>query len=506
MKARANLRLSSAALLPVLVACLSCSGRATPTRSKVSGEGQPKSAQPAPQDPRYASLPKPKQAPEWAPPEVDRSDLSGGLTLWHLEQGPLPLVSIQVVLPVGSSEDPPGKEGLTLLSADMLDEGAGRLSALELSDQLGLLATDYAAQTGVDYVLLSMNALSDNFEASLGLLAEMLLRPRLPRDEFERRQKHHIAEAITRSADPRSSMKLALDRVLFGDGYAGSPEHGTQKSLAEISLRDVKAHVRRLTAREGAHIIVAGNVSRERVAAGIDQAFAGWTGQRSKQKPEMDTPAPAGTAFIVDFPGAAQSALSVATRAGDARDPKFFDELVMNQKFGGSFTGRVNMNLREDKGYTYGAFAFYRRYDHAGYFTVTSNVITEKTAQSVKEIFSELEALCQDRPLSQLEVDEAKEGLLLGYPMEFSRVDSLGMKLASLPIYGRSADFWTTWPSRVRAVTLAQARQAATPYCDPNQYRVVIAGDRAKIQEDLQGLGLAIVVLDREGHVAGEDK
>jgi len=488
-------RLSLLSLLAL--SCLTaCSSKAPPP---IKAAPEPPKPTAAPPDPRYQALPTPKSARPFTPPAVSQTELSFGSTLWHQSVGDLPLVSVHLIFPTGGSSDPVGKEGLTLLAADMLDEGAGTRDALALSDELGRLATDYSASTGIDYVLLSMATLEDTFDESLALLADMVRRPKMSKDEFERRRAHHVATAKAALADPNSRVSAGLHHVLFGDGYAGSPSSGVAQSLGAIQLIDVKAQVRKVAVPEGAHFVVAGKIGAAAAQAAVEKHFAGWKGKRTPRPRTAGTALPGGQAYIMDFPGAPQSSLAVTMPAGPASDPNFFRELVMNERVGGAFTGRINMNLREEKGYTYGAYGIFRRYRQAGYYAVMSSVISESTTASVQEILRELSDLCQSRPLTEVEHQEAVAGLLLGYPREFATVDTLGLKLASLPIYERPADYLVTWPKNVEAVSLADAQAAARPYCTPANYRVVIAGDREKLAPEFAKLGMTVVPLDQDG-------
>lgn len=452
-------------------------------------------------DPRYAALPQPLPPVEWTPPQGTRFTLKNGIRVWHLEHGATPLVSVQVVIPRGSSSDPEKLSGLTYLLADMLDEGAGKRSALELNEELGLLATDYDASAGVDYMLLGMNLLAENLEPSIALLSDILRRPRLPKDEFERRKQDLLSEIIASEAQPRATQSVALHRVLFGTGYAGSLPHGTRQSVEAIAYRDLQNHHRRLIAPEGLEIVAVGGVSEDRVRQVLEKAFGDWKG-KAQVDARAVTPAPEKPPiYVVHYPGAAQSALTVAKRARGADDPDYFAGLVANRPLGESFTSRINLNLREDKGYTYGARSDIRRYRETGYFGVSTSVRTDVTRASLDEIFRELQDLCTGRPLTQAERDEAVSGLLLGYPATFERVDQVAMRFASVPIYDRPANFWQTWPDRVEAVGIAEANRVAKTFCDPTDYAIVIAGDRQAIESSLSDLKREIVELDRSGNV-----
>ncbi len=475
-----------------------CSG-AQPPPEIPTEKATPEEPLPPP-DPRYQALPTPSDAPTWAPPVAHLSTLKNGLSLWQMESKAAPLVSIHLVLPVGSASDPQGKEGLTLLAADLLDEGAGNLSALELSDRLGTLATDYSSKAGVDYVLLSMDALAENFEESLALLGEIVRKPTLAREEFERRKKHHLASALSSQDDPEASRSRALSRVLFGNGYAGLPTEGTLTTLEAITYQDVRAQVTKMAKPQGAHLMVAGMVDQERAVRAAEKTFGSWTGKPAQVSIQVNPPPAGKVAYLIPFEGATQSTLAVALRSpGDDSGP-FFTEEVMNEKIGASFTGRINMNLREDKGYTYRAFATYRRYKKAGYYAVLSDVKTETTALSVTEILKELSAPCADKPLSSEERDEAVAGLLLGFPLNFDEVSSMGLRLASLPIHDRSPDYWTKWPEEIRGIKTESLNEAVKSLCNTDAYTIVVAGDRAATEEPLSRLGWKVVLLDRDGN------
>lgn len=452
-----------------------------------------------PIDPRYQALPVPGPAPIWSPPSANKIRLENGLTVWHMPHGSAPLVSIHLVLSSGSSEDPKGKSGLTVLAADLLDEGAGRFSALDLSDKLGELATEYSSSGGVDAVLLSMNALAENLDESLALLADIVQKPKLLEQEFDRRKKHYIAAALTSRDDPRESRSKALAQALFGDGYASTSPTGTVDSLARISFVDARNRAKEITVPDGAHLTFAGAVDRAQVEEAAKRYFGDWKGTRKPTARVVEEEPRGGQAFVIDFPGAAQSSVAWARRAGGEGDPNAIAEDVMQDKIGGSFTGRINMNLREDKGYTYGAFSFFRRYQKTGYFAVVADVKTETTGPSVREVLNELGAVCGDRPLTKQERDAAVEGMLLGYPLEFDEVSAAGYRLAALPLKDRPVDYWTTWPEKVQRITTERANEVAQPFCQTDEYIVVVAGDQATVTPELEKLGLVVHPLNRDG-------
>jgi zinc protease len=465
---------------------------------------QPKRAEVAPviaeHLPDRSKLPEPSKPRSWAPPVPQSWRLRNGIRVWYLEQGPTPLVTLMLVGLRGSATDPAGQAGLTELTADMLDEGAAGLTALQISERLQELATDYTAAADVDPVLLIMHLLADTFEPSAQLLGDMVLRPEFPKAEFDRRKQQRIAEALANESQPSWARAVALRRVLFGDGYASELSSGTRRTLGNLTLRRVKAHYRKLFAPDSVQFVVVGGVAAELVRQALEAAFGDWKGQAGAAEAPLSAEEPRGIVAIVDFPEATQSVLAVARRAEGAASPDYFPELVYNRELGGAFSSRLNLNLREDKGYTYGARSLFRRWRDAGYFGLFADVQTAATRASVDESVREVADFCRDRPLTTEQRDEAVSGLLLGFPGRFERVSTVAARFSTLPVLGRPADWFARWSARVQAVDLAAANRVARKYCAPDQYVVVIAGDRKSIEPQLEGVGQSIVHYDAQGN------
>ncbi len=477
-------------------------GQAAPPTAPTAPVPSAKPAQAAKPAVDRSKLPAPGPAPEWSLPPAQTWALSNGVEVYYLKQGNTPLVSLILVLPRGSATDPPGKSGLTALTADMLDEGAGGRSALQLSQELQRLATDYNAGSGVDYTLLEMDLLADNFAPSTKILSDILERPALDQKDFARRKAHRLADALSEQADPGYARGVTLRHVLFGHGYGSEEPDGSVKSLKRISLNDVKSQYRKLFTPDKAAFIVVGGIDEGPVKKGLEAAFGSWKGKSSVKEAAVDKSEPKRAVYVVDFPGATQSTLAVVRRSDGEKSPDYFPAKIENRAFGGAFTSRLNLNLREDKGYTYGASSAFQRWREIGFFALVANVKSDTTRPSIDEMFKELQATCGAKPLTEKERSEAVDGLLLGFPGRFEHIGGVAGQLADLPIYGRPADWFEKWPSNVKAVTLAQANDVAKKYCDPKSYIVVLAGDLKKLRPSLEGLGMPIVVYNAEGEPA----
>lgn len=466
-----------------------------PLATPVTTVDSPSRAKPMPD---RSQLPSAAPTPAWTPPTPETWRLRNGMRVWFVQQGPTPLVTLLLVLPRGSATDPEGKAGLAALMADMLDEGAGGLDAIAIAERLRELATDFHPSADVDATLLYMNSMADTLEPSIALLGDLVRRPTFDGEEFARRKDHHLAAALTAEAETATVRALVTRRVLFGDGYAGELPRGTRRTLASISLADVQRHYRETVAPQGAEFVVVGGVDSGLVREALERTFGDWQGRPARENQAVADPLPPAI-YLVDFPGATQSAIAMTRRAEGMGSSEYFPAMIYNRSFGEAFTSRLNMNLREDKGFTYGARSTFMRYAQAGFYGLVAAVKGEATRASIDEMRHELADMCGKRPLTQEERDEAVAGLLLGFPGRFQRTDGVAEQFASLPIYGRPADWFDRWPANVEAVTLNEANRVAQKYCDPSTFSVVVVGDRARVEPTLSGLGLPVVGFDAQG-------
>lgn len=447
-----------------------------------------------------SQVPGPAAKSTWKPPTVERWSLPNGIDVWFVAQRHTSLVSLGWVLPTGSATDPRGKEGLTHLMVDMLDEGAGKRGALEVAKALERLGTDFAVETGLDSVTFRMDVLPDGFASSMAILSDILRRPIFEDDEFKRRQQLQVAENLAIEQLPRTGRARALRYAMFRDGYAGFRGKGTAATLAKLTLPDVRSHYEALVKPRGATLVVVGALAAAEVRRVVDAAFVDWTGAPSLQAPAPSPATPSAAIYLVDYPGAQQSAIAVVAPGQGADDVQGrFEKKVVARILAGAFSSRINMNLREDKGYTYGARGGFGRFRKAGYFVVGSNVRTDATLASFIEIARELKAASAERSLTQLEFDEAQTGMLLGYPNGFESIGSVATHLLSLVEMGRGPDEVVAWSDSVAKVTLSGAQAAAKPLAEMARFHLIVAGDRALIEGPLKKLGLPIHVLGRDG-------
>lgn len=449
-------------------------------------------------------MPEPKARKAWAPPAVETFTLANGVAVWLVEQPQAPLVSLKLVLPRGAATDPVEKAGLADLMVDLLDEGAGTRDALTLSEAFQRIATDYGASAGTDAIYFSLNLLADQLSPSLALLSDIVLRPKLPQAEFDRRKAQRLARALATEARPQSGASVVMRRALFGQGYGGNAAGGVQSTLKTLTLDDVKARYAALIKPEGAAFIVVGAVNRATLEPALNAAFGDWKGAPTLTAPAVAEAGPRAI-YFVDYPGTTQSTVMMVRRvAGNAAAKDYFAAKVFNWALGGAFTSRLNLNLREDKGYTYGARASLMRWQEAGVYLMYAAVKADTTRASIDEMINELRAMGGDKPLTEAEYGQAIGGMLLGFPGRFERLESVANQLAEVRADGFDPAWFRAWPENLGKVTLADARAAAKAHVDPTAFSIVIAGDWAKVGPTLAGLDLPVLHYNAQGERLAE--
>ena len=453
--------------------------------------------------PDRSGLPTPGKETTYVAPAVQTYTLENGVSVWHIQQDQAPLVSMQVILPRGASTDPADKAGTASMMVDMLDEGAGDRDALQISDAFAQLATDYNASASTDTVVFSLNMLAEELTPSLALLTEIITTPTFPQKDFDRIKAQRESRAIQTEADPSSTAFVVARRVMFQDGYGAIGAAGTRDTLARITLEDVKAAYASLIQPAGATIVAVGAVDKETLLTALNGSLGTWKApaEASEATPAAVNPEPAARGIhFVDFPGSSQSMVIVARRAPGNKADDYFPATVFNREFAGGFTGRINMNLREDKGYTYGARGGFIRSNQAGTYAIYSKVKSETTRASLDEILGELTMIHGDKPLTEAELSAAKGNLIKKFPARFERISSVAGQLGSVAAKDYPADWFSQWVGKVNAVDLAAATETGRKYTDPAGFHIIVAGDWARIGESLKGLEMPLFFYDAQGN------
>jgi predicted Zn-dependent peptidase len=329
-----------------------------------------------------------------------------------------------------------------------------------------------------------------NLAPALALLADVVLRPAFPAAELERLRKERLASLVQAQDNPAAIIGYAFPRVVYGPTYRyGTPATGLPPAIEAISADDVRAFYKEHYVSGNATIVVTGDVTLAAAKTELDKAFAGWpaTGDRTATAPLPVAPQLA-KREIVDKPGAAQSQIRIGWVGVPRSTPDYATLEVLNTILGGSFGSRLNQNLRERNGFTYGAGSVFDMRASAGPFFASAGVQTDKTADALREFFVELEGIA--KPIPAEEIENAKNYVALGFPAEFETTRNLAQKLEELIVYNLPEDTYRSFVGAVEKVTAADVQKAAARYIQPGRMAVVIVGDRKAIEPGIGPLNL----------------
>jgi predicted Zn-dependent peptidase len=446
----------------------------------------------ATQSPDRSKPPALGPAPALRLPAIQKTTLSNGVPLWVIEQHRVPLAQVNVIMRGGSSLDRSGRYGMASLVAAMLDEGAGTRSALELADAVEFLGADLATSSSFDYSAVRLSTPVKNLTPALTLLADVVLRPTFPTNELDRLKKERLAALVQAQDNPAAIIGYAFPRVVFGSSHRyGTPATGVGPAIEAITADEVRAFYKEHFVSGNATIVVTGDVTMAAAKAELDRALAGWPSAGPRGAAAALPVAPQLTKreiVLVDKPGAPQSQVRIGFVGVPRSTPDYAALEVLNTILGGSFTSRLNQNLRERNGFSYGAASIFDMRTSAGPFFATSGVQTDKTADALREFFVELEGIT--KPIPADEVEKAKNYVALGFPAEFETTRNLAQKLEELIAYNLPEDTFPSFVGAVTKVTAADLQRVATRYVQPEKMAVVIVGDRKAIEPGIAKLNL----------------
>jgi zinc protease len=423
-------------------------------------------------------------------PDVQRTRLSNGLGVMLLEHHKTPLVDFTLVCPAGSAADPVGRAGLAGLTIQMLDEGTQRYSSLELSEEVDFLGAYLAGNVGWEASFVSLSALVRHLPAALELFAQMVFAPIFPQPDWERIKKQRLDGLLSAADQPATLASWAFDLALFGPEHPYAyPASGTPATVAAVERDAVRDFHGRTFRPEGSTVIVVGDTTLERAVPLLEAALAGWTGAAvAVEPPEPPARRPGVRITVVDRPGSAQSVIRAGHVGLPRRHPDYFAARVMNMLLGGWFAGRINRNLRETKGFTYGAGSSFDFRRKPGPFAVSAAVHTKDTAAAVAEIVRELREIRGARPPTVDETTAVINFMTRGFVRHFETPRQIGDNYSAVVVHGLADDFFNTWVERISAVTAADAARAAAEHLHPDGLDVVLCGDAAAVRADLAAL------------------
>lgn len=427
-------------------------------------------------------------------PAVVERRLSNGLRVLVVEQHELPLVDVVLMVRTGSEADPSRKAGLGTLVASMLDEGTSGRSALQIAEQIGFLGIALGSGGGWDASRVSLHTPVAQLDSALALMADVALRPSFPQNELDRLKSERLTSLLQLKDRGPAIAEMAYSHILFGEEHPyGRPQLGDETSVASLTRADVQAFYDSYFRPNNATVIVAGDVTVDDVQRRLERVLGGWRAGTVPTTRFPSPPSPGGpTIYLIDKPGAAQSSVRIGSVAVARSTTDYFALTVLNTVLGGAFTSRLNQNLRETKGYTYGAFSSFDMRRHPGPFTASAEIVTEKTDSALIEFMSELRGI--RAPLPAAEVDKAKSYVQLRLPSEFETTGGIAARVASVALHDLPLDYYSRFSASVAGVTPADVQRVAGTYVRPDALAIVVVGDLGRIEPAIRALGIGTVV------------
>ena len=419
-------------------------------------------------------------------PEFHDEILPGGIRLLTAPVDKLPIATILVVVDAGSVNEPRGKEGIASLTAAGLLEGTNQFDGAELAQKFEHLGTSLESGADWDSAFVTITVLSEKLEEATQLLGEVISSPVFPDREVERLKAERLAEILQLESEPRGLADEKFSEFLYSpESRYSRPDEGSTESVSALSRKDVEDFYRSTYCSEGTTVIVVGDVTPERARAIVAEAFQKWPAGSRKEAQLITAPRAKGrNVHILHKPDAPQSELRVGHVGLPRRHPDFFPTLVMNAVLGGLFGSRINLNLREVHGYTYGASSHYDWRRGAGPFVVSTAVQSEVTAPALIEIFLEIDRIRSDK-ISDEELTLARDYLEGVFPIRYESTAAIATALATLVVHSLPADYYDAYRKNIHSVSADSVLTAANAHLHPLELQTVIVGDAKTIQSTL---------------------
>lgn len=423
-------------------------------------------------------------------PAFDRVSLANGLTVWLVPLPDRELANVHLLVDAGAASEDEPHGGVAALTAQLLVTGTRRLDASAFAEATERLGIEVSSESSWDSARAAFQALPRFVDEGLALLAEMVREPRLDPAEFERLKAERLADILQAHADPG---RLADERFLHHLYDATTPYRrlsaGTPESVGGLVVDDVRAHHATQFAPEKSHLIVAGAFDRDAFLRSVDERFGDWRGSSPGHREIAPRPVGGRRLVLVDRPGSVQSELRVGLPGIKRLDPRYFRAVVMTALLGGVFGSRLNIRLREELGYTYGANAALDVRRAAGPFTARTAVETNVTAPALTELLAQIDRVrAEEAPARELR--EVKDYLIGVFPLRFESTGGVTAAIEPLAIYGLPDEYWQTYRANLDAVTPGEARQIAAELLVPEELLCLVVGDAAKVRDDLEATGI----------------
>jgi zinc protease len=450
-------------------------------------------------------LPEGGAAPAVVFPKIEKATLSNGMKVLFTRREAIPVIEFNLLLDAGYAADQGGIPGTATLAMSMLDEGTKTRNSLQISDEQQRLGAQIGSGSGLDTSFVSLSAIKTNLDASLNLYADVILNPAFPDADFKRLQKQQIARIQREKVQPVGMALRVFPKLLYGQGHPyGLPFSGSgfEDGVAKLTREDLVKFHGAWFKPNNATMVVVGNTTMDEIKPKLEALFKDWKSGTAPSK-KLSTIAGKGntTIYILDKPGAAQSVILAGQLVPPVANPDEIAFKTMTQVLGGSFVARLNMDLREDKHWSYGAYTFVPDARGQRPFIGYAPVQTDKTKESMVEVMKQIKGVTGPMPIKQDELEMAQDGMTRTMPGQWETQGAVSGSISDMVIFGLPDDYYATFPNKVRALKTGDVDANAKKFLTPDKMVWVIAGDRAKIDAGIKELGWGDVkYLDPDGN------
>jgi len=442
-------------------------------------------------------------------PDIQRATLKNGMKVVLTRRTESPAMVMSMMFDAGYCTDKMGgKPGLANLAMNMLDEGTQSLTSLQINEKLQLLGAGLGTFSDLDYSYVTLNALKQSLDPSLDLMADVMLNPAFPAADLDRLKNEQISGIQREKKNPQGVIMRVMPELLYGKDHPyGMPMSGTgeEDAVRAMSLDDVRGFYQRWLRPNNATIVVTGDITMPELVEKLEKRFGKWSKGDVPKKviPEV-TSSNSGKIFLIDRPESQQSMIisGYLTKPYGQLDEAAIEQ--MNNVLGGDFTSRINMNIREDKHWAYGAGSYIQNTAGQRPYLVFAPVQTDKTKESMQEIMKEVKQFTTDKPMTQAEFDKTKQNTVMGMAGMWETNNAVNASARNLIKYNLKDDYWKTYSQRVQNLALKDVQTVAKTIVQPNNLGWFLAGDAEKVMPGLQQLGMEVIQIDAEGKVVSK--
>lgn len=448
-----------------------------------------------------AVKPFPKEEISFSLPEIENFCLSNGLRVLHVKKDTLPIININLVFYAGSKYDPSGRKGLANLFGMVADEGAGIYDTLALSDELDTLGTSLNINRDSDSIYYSLQTLTEHYAKSLDLFCDVLLSPRFEDAAFEREKRKILTRILQIKDAPDELADIAFERIIYGDDNPYShPVFGYADTVQQINNAEVKDFYKNFIFPSNGFLVCVGNITADHLKKSFEDKLNTWTIEGTNNFTLVNSKETAPKIYLLHKEGTVQSEIRCGHLTCKRNEMDYFPKSILNMILGGQFSSRINLNLREDKGYTYGALSRFNYHKDAAHFYVSTSVGAENTANALIEIDKEINKIKEG--ISDEELKFTKSSMIRKFPSNFETLRQISVNLIGKVVYGLKNDYFNTYIESVLNVTKEDVNKAAADNIFPENIKYVITGDKNIIRPQLKNIMFADVVeINSDGEV-----